>query len=383
MRRAHWQTGHGGVQDMVSYIRTDFWIPRLRDECNRVIHNCPTCTRLRAEPAAQLMGDLPAIRVRPARPFYHCGVDYAGPYTLRRGPGRPAKRGKDGSIPTEKGYIAVFVCMVTRAVHLEPVTGMTSDAFIAALTRMIARRGFVAHMYSDNGTTFVGADREMREAVELWRQKKILDFVQSKGTEWHFITPAAPFQGGIWEAAVKQMKRHLRPMMGNHTYTFEEMSTTLAEIEAILNSRPLCAMSDDIDDMRALTPAHFLIGEELILPIPVLRDKPPHSLRTLHELRTGEMQKFWSRWSNEYLNTLQQRPKWKEERENVRIGQLAILKGDGSPAGHWALGRIIAVYPGDDGLVRNVTISIGGNHYDRPIQRLVIIPTDAETEYWR
>lgn len=328
------------------------------------------------------MGNLPADRVRPAMPFYKSGVDFAGPYEMKMRAGRPVRRSQPGDAKTEKGYVAVFVCLVTRAVHLELVTGMTSEAFRAAYSRFVARRGFCAHMYSDNGTTFVGADREMREALAACNDPATLDFVQSKGTEWHFITPAAPFQGGIWEVAVKSMKFHLCRVMGTQKYSYEALATLLAEVEAIMNSRPLCAMSDDKDDARALTPAHFLIGEELVLPIPIKRSEPPKGLRALWQSQQYSSQDFWTQWSADFLNTLQQRTKRKTEKENVRVGQLALLKNENFPPTYWALGRITDVRPGDDGLVRSVTIMINGKPYDRPIKKLCILPMSDELEYW-
>lgn len=385
MQKAHRETLHGGAQAMMAYIRTGFWIPRLRSELRMFIHKCAPCVRQAAEPVEQLMGNLPMDRVRPARAFSRTGVDYAGPFEIRRAAGRPPARKSSDKNPvvTDKGYVAVFVCLVTRAVHLEAVMGMTSEAFLAAFRRFIARRGHVEHMYSDNGTTFVGAEREMREAVDAWQHQNTLEFVQSKSTEWHFITPSAPFQGGIWESAVKSMKHHLRRVMGAQKFSYEVLSTLLAEIEACLNSRPICAMSDDIDDARALTPAHFLIGEELVTPIPVPRDEPPRSTREFWKLTEHMVQDFWKPWQANYLNTLQQRRKWKKEYENVRVGQLALLSNENLPPTYWALGRITEVRPGTDGLVRNVSIIIDGKEYDRPVQKLCIIPTDSELDYWR
>lgn len=328
------------------------------------------------------MGSLPADRVRPARPFYNSGVDFAGPYEKRMRAGRPTLRSQSENPKIQKGYIAVFVCLVTRAVHLEAVTGMTSEAFIAAFSRFCARRGICANMYSDNGTTFVGADKEMRAAMQTWQQKETRDYVQSKGTDWHFITPAAPFQGGIWEAAVKSMKHHLKRVMGTHKYTYEVLATLLAEVEACLNSRPTCAMSDDCNDVQSLTPAHFLIGEELVLPIPVRREDPPRSARALWQQQQHAMQSFWAQWSADYLNKLQQRNKWKWEKDNVKVGQLALLKNENLPPTYWPLGRITAVRPGADKLVRSITIQVDGKTYDRPIQKICVLPTDDNLDYW-
>lgn len=382
LQKAHCQTLHGGVQMMMRYIRSDFWIPRLRAEARMFVGRCVTCFRMSKRTETQLMGELPSDRVRPARPFYKTGVDFAGPYELKLRPGRPKTRTQSQDMRFEKGYVAVFVCLVTRAIHLEAVTGMTSEAFIAAFSRFISRRGFCAYMYSDNGTTFVGADKEMCEAIKTWQQRETLDFVQSKGTEWRFITPGAPFQGGIWEAAVKSMKYHLRRVMGTQKYSYEALTTLLTQVEACLNSRPICAMSDDVDDVRALTPAHFLIGEEMVLPLPIIRSEPSRNLNALWQQVQYDVQCFWSQWNSDYLDELQVRRKWRNERRNVMVGQLALLKNENFPPTYWALGKVVEVRPGEDGLVRSATILVDGRHYDRPIQKLCILPMDDELDYW-
>ncbi|XP_044745123.1 uncharacterized protein LOC123306987 [Coccinella septempunctata] len=151
----------------------------------------------------QKLGNLPEFRTRPSRPFLKAGVDYAGPYNIRASPGRGQK--------TYKGYIALFICLSTHSVHLELVSGYSSKEFIAAFRRFTSRRGFCSDIYSDRGTTFVGADKELRELFE--KSTAFIDTVfrtlVAEGTNWHFNPPAAPHFGGIWEAAVKSAKHHL------------------------------------------------------------------------------------------------------------------------------------------------------------------------------
>jgi len=130
-------------------------VPRGRALVKAVLHRCTTCVRRRAATPQQLMGDLPSRRVTPARPFLNTGVDYAGPLMLRTSKGRGHR--------AYKGYLAIFVCMSTRAVHLEAVSDYSTDAFLAALRRFTARRGLCHSITSDCGTTFVGADRQLRE----------------------------------------------------------------------------------------------------------------------------------------------------------------------------------------------------------------------------
>jgi hypothetical protein len=187
------------------------------------------------------MGELPSTRVRHARPFLTTGIDYAGPVSLRLGPPR--------SKTVTKGYIAIFVCFVTKAVHIEVVTSLTTEAFIVALRRFIARSGKQKTITSDNGTNFQGAANQLHKVYKMLHSSseiaRVQDFLVKEGCDWKFIPPHTPHFGGLWEAVVKSMKYHLRRTLGSHIATYEELCTLLAEIEACLNSRPLCTLSSD------------------------------------------------------------------------------------------------------------------------------------------
>lgn len=149
------------------------------------------------------MGDLPSARVTIAQPFEKTGVDYAGPFMIKQG----------GSKAPIKAYVCLFVCMCTKAIHMELVSSMTTDGFLGALQRFVARRGNVSDIYSDNGSNFIGARRELQEFLHLLKsqilEEKVTSFCQPRGTNWHFMPPRAPHQGGLWEAGVKAMKTHL------------------------------------------------------------------------------------------------------------------------------------------------------------------------------
>ena len=184
------------------------------------------------------MGQLPSTRIQPARPFTTTGVDYAGPITIRLGSTR--------SKQTTKGYIAIFVCFVTKVVHIEVVTSLTTEAFLAALRRFVAPRGRPRVIYSDNGTNYQGASNQLQEVYDMLQcptqMTRVQDFLTTEGCDWKFIPPHAPHFGGLWEAAVKSVKYHLPQTLGAQIATYEELNTLLNEIEACLNSRPLCAL---------------------------------------------------------------------------------------------------------------------------------------------
>ncbi|XP_029054069.2 uncharacterized protein LOC114881433 [Osmia bicornis bicornis] len=147
---AHRQTMHGGTQSILAFLRQRYWILGGRAPVKTHILRCVKCAWQRGIRAHQLMGQLPLCRVTPSRPFTHTGVDYAGPLTLKTWNGRGAK--------TQEGWICVFVCFASSAVHLEVVIDYSADAFIAAYRRFAARRGTAASLYSDCGTNFQAAD---------------------------------------------------------------------------------------------------------------------------------------------------------------------------------------------------------------------------------
>lgn len=199
IREAHERTLHGGPQLVMAFVRQRFWITNLRRAVKTNISRCVVCVRQRSNVEQQLMAELPSDRVRPCRAFRRAGVDYAGPFMVRPRAGR-------GNI-LEKKYVAVFVCMATRAVHLELVESLSSEDFIQAFFNFTGIRGPCERIWSDNGRNFVGAEKELKRMILSWRGLDIEN--KLPGTEWRFITPSAPHQGGLWEAAVKSMKHHM------------------------------------------------------------------------------------------------------------------------------------------------------------------------------
>lgn len=192
------------------------------------------------------------------------------------------------------------------------------------------------------------------------------------GIAWHFIPPSAPHFGGLWEAGVKSVKLHLRRVIGSSILTFEELTTVTSQIEAILNSRPLCCLSDS--DLNPLTPSHFLIGQPLTaVPEPNHMDTPLNRLSHWNHLQ-NMTQGFWKRWSKEYITTLQERCKWQQRKPNLKPGDVVVIKEPNLPPTKWILGRIEAVNPGSDQLVRVATVKTSAGTFVRPISKLALLP---------
>ena len=257
---------------------------------------------------------------------------------------------------------------------------LTSEAFIACLRRFTARRGKPKSIWSDHGTNFVGADREIREMITFLKQQrtqgKISDFCTSQGIEWRFIPEHAPHFGGLWEAAIKGMKRHLKRVTTNVKLTFEEYMTVLTQIESCLNSRPLVPLNTD-DHIEALTPGHFLIGRSLeSLPDLSLSYQSMTVLRRWY-LVQSIVRHFWTRWSNEYLINLRRLTKWQHPTRNISEGDVVVLQEDGLVPSKWQLARVILVHPGSDGTVRVATVKTCQGTYKRPVTKLaLLLPTE-------
>lgn len=368
VKKAHITTDHGGIQLCQQYIRNKYWLLQSKMLCKQVISKCLTCFRQRKETQEQLIAHLPANRVRPGRAFEQTSVDYAGPVVLKRHNGRTRT--------VEKGYIAVFVCTKTHAVHLELVSDLTSDAFIAAFSRFSNRRGRIHELISDNATTFHGAHNEIKAIARSWRNAVKSDWFRNAMTKWTFLPPAAPHMGGLHEAAVKSAKHHLRRVIGTHQLTFEQLVTLLVHVEACLNSRPIIALTEEATDDMVLTPAHFLIGEPIISPI--ARDLTTTPENRLHKFKLIQKlgQEFWLRWSRECVTTKMKRYKWQQPKPNVKINDIVLVETDNLPPTQWPLGKIVQVYPDSDGYVRMVDVKFNGSVLQRPITKICVLPID-------
>ncbi|XP_055634307.1 uncharacterized protein LOC129774571 [Toxorhynchites rutilus septentrionalis] len=373
MRSFHVRTLHAGPSLVLATVRQRFWPLRGRQLARKIVRQCITCFRINPKTTQQLMAPLPSARLNPARVFSRSGLDYCGPFLVRPLSGRGA---------SVKKYVALFVCLAVKAVHLEIVADLSTVACINAVKRFVSRRGRVFEIYCDNATAFVGADRELqtlrRDYLKQFRSTEWSSYCLSEGIQFRFIPARSPHFGGLWEAGIKSFKYHFRRTIGCRSFNMDQFHTVVAQIEAILNSRPLCPMSDNPEDISALTPGHFLVGEPLFsIPEPDLGNININRLSRFQEIRRS-VQDLWRCWSRDYVNQLQQRSKWKTTLTDVQNGQLVLMKQDNVPPLQWPLARIIQTIPGKDGHVRVVIVQTTNGKYRRAITEVAILPIECD-----
>lgn len=370
LRNEHCRLLHCGVQQLIYSIRDKFWPISARNSCKNIVKKCVVCFRAKPQIKNYLMGNLPDYRVQPSSPFTNVGVDYAGPVMLKDRQTRNAK--------LIKGYICLFICMSTKCIHLELVTDLSTASFMSTFKRFISRRGKPSNIFSDNGRNFVGANSEIEKLYNFLEKesKSLGESFSNERIKWHFIPARSPSFGGLWESGIKSAKFHLNRVLQGQSLTYEHFSTLLTEVEGILNSRPLCQLFNDPEDLNALTPAHFLIGRSMTaLPEVNLQHVPENRLDKYQKLQ-AMLQSFWQRWRKEYLNELQTRVKWRQNASSLKIGSLVLLKEENAPTFQWQLGRVTALHPGSDSVVRVVEIKAQSGVFRRAVTKVCPLPIE-------
>ena len=224
---AHQRVQHNGVKETLVEVRSKYWIIGGRSLVRSLIHRCIICRRFEGRPLlAPVAPPLPAFRVNEAPPFTNAAVDFAGPLYIQN----------QGVSNSNKVWICLFTCCVTRAVHLELVLDLSSVTFIRCLKRFSARRGLPRKILSNNAKTFKATAKALDTML---KDRDVKDHLSHVGVEWTFNLEKAPWWGGVFERLIKSTKRHLRKLVGQARFTHDEMHTAIVEIEAILNSLPL------------------------------------------------------------------------------------------------------------------------------------------------
>ena len=315
------------------------------------------------------MADLPKCRTAYFEPpFHHCGVDLLGHFFIKQGR-KKLKR-----------WAVIFTCMTVRCIHLEIVENADTDAFINALRRFTNRRGCPQSMYSDCGGNFKGATAELKEFVSGLQKAAISKAAVEMNIEWNFNPPSAPHMGGAWERLVRSVKEVLSGLMFDRVLTDPQLLTLFTEVESIVNSRPLTHISNDIDDLSALTPNHILLGMHQNWGF--VADTSSDNLNSRRKWKQVQALRelFWTQWKDQYLPSLTKRGKWKDHTRNIKVGDLVLVEED-EPIrrGKWPLARVTEVKPGSDGVVRVVHVKTKAGTYTRPVAKLRLLEDDIES----
>jgi len=338
----HEQLLHSSVERTIVEIRNKFWIIHCRNIVKKVIFNCRRCKRYRAVPATEDMPPLPKERVSSdnGRAFAHVGVDFVGPL-------------KFSTTENMKIYILLITCTRIRAIHLEVTTKIDENSCLNALRMFMSRRGIPNTIFSDNAQTFLKVSKTLERDYNI---------------KWNFNTPYAPWQGGFYERLNRTVKEPLRFAIQKGRMDLDSIKSTVARIEAIVNSRPLTTVTDDINDEMILTPAHFLVGGSLVTK-PSFHTRPyeERSLQLLWRGKQGQLKEFWETWRVRYLREIRQVSRKKSH--NLNVGDIVIVSNE-KRRNEWPLGKIEELKTGRDGKSRSALVRFKGKSKLRPVQHL-------------
>ena len=338
IRHIHTKNCHAGVDTLVALVSKTFHIMSVRPIAKKITRFCVTCQRMDKRTCNQVSPPLPSIRVNPARPFEHIGIDFAGPLYCKGSP--------------KKHYILIGVCSVTRSIHLELTNSMSIHELKLAFRRLCARRGIPSSVISDNATTFASAAKQMNQ------------WFGPLAPRWSHIAPRAPWWGGLYERHIKTVKSALKKSIGRSRLKPKELEAIILEVENLLNERPLVGGQDG----NILTPNHFLrphfTGES---------PNPPGDIKSFYINGISALKNFWAIWSNSYLKSLPKVVPGHKERFPLKLNDVVLMDNEKLSGNRlsWPLGRIAEIIDSADGKVRLVRVQTADSTFLRPVQRLI------------
>ncbi|XP_048000992.1 uncharacterized protein LOC125237829 isoform X1 [Leguminivora glycinivorella] len=336
-----------------------YWIPQGRSKVQRILKGCPECMkhdggpyRLPETPA------LPKERVNYSSPFTYVGTDYLGPLLVNNG---------NGSC---KRWISLYTCLAVRAIHLEVVKDLTAEEGLLALKRMISARGVPTLITSDNAAHYKLLSEILQDPYCIEKEIK-----------WKFIPQLAPWHGGFYERLIGLTKNCMKKTLQKHLLNDSQLATTVKEIEAVLNTRPLTYVDSEPD--HVLKPSDFLtMGKCIVMETSSMDPITSHGTVTKDNLIKGWkkaliiLREFKEMFENRYLLNLRERYSHHPKEPRVtskltpKIGQIVQIKGDTKNRINWKVGKIVSLKEGADGLCRVATVQVGDTIYTRSIAHL-------------
>ena len=372
----HKQKFHCGTSQTLGYVRHKYWVPQGRAIVKSVLQQCRTCRRHEGGAYKMpMMPPLPGSRVREAQAFSRTGLDYLGPLYIKTSEG------------SKKAWVCLFTCLVTRAIHLELMKDMTAEEFLLGFRRFVSVRGTPVEIISDNALQFKSANKVLGL---IWKQitrcQDVQSYVSDSGIKWSYIVELAPWMGGFYERLVGLVKRAMRKSLNRRLLSDIQLQTVLKEIEAVVNSRPLVYIGDDIDANITLTPGHFLTMNPKtgITELQYDTNDPdfnPYESSTERLLKTWKkgqklLNDFWKIWRDEYLLSLRER--YQKVLKSGRIQSSyspsvddVVLVKENAPRGCWKLGKVTELVTSRDECIRSARVLLpSGRIIGRPLNLL-------------
>ena len=363
IRQHHKEIGHSGASHTWAALRRRYWIIKGGTEVRKCIGKCILCRKRNASVSKQLIADLPNCRLQfDQPPFSSKGVDYFGPILVKQ------RRS------IVKRYGCVFTCLTMRGVHIEIANSLDTDSFINALRRFIARRGRPRKSSATMEQTLL----ELTGSCVILCKPltKIRSTVTAHNRTLNGLNPpTASHFGGAWERMIRSIRRILGGLLGNQTLNDENCLTLMAEVESILNSRPLVPISFTDLEQEPLTPNHLLLLRESPNLPPGIFSKDSCYLRRRWAQVQYLANQFWQRWIKEFLPNLHHRQKWFDVKRNLKVDDIVLLVEDSQQRSKWLMGRVLKTFPDKRGLVRTMLVKTHTNVFKRPIAKLCPILT--------
>ncbi|CAD5214349.1 unnamed protein product [Bursaphelenchus xylophilus] len=358
IRHYHNQKLHAGVDLTLCQLRTKYWVKR--SFVRKTIKTCSFCKRQKSKPFEfPPFAPLPQTRCTQGIPFDAVGVDTCGPFKVK---------------DHEDVHVLIFSCLKYRVLHTEVIASLQTTDIIHGFTRFISRRGPPSQILSDNHPSLCAAKDFLQKTHQT-----------NQNFCWSFITPRCPWEGASYERIIAELKRAMKNSGTKSKLDIEEFRTLISRSEEVVNSRPLTAQSDDVNDLRAIKPFDF-IGvrsdyegdsegdepeEEERDPTYVERENLQETLRKKKNRIEARLEKFKTFWIKHYLQYLAEKNSKKRNngiRRTPIVGELTLVADPTLPRQQWKLGRIQHLNEGRDGIVRTADVLVADNLKNYPAE---------------
>jgi hypothetical protein len=348
LQHIHEANHHMGIEGTIAEARETVWIIAIRQVLRKVLASCQFCKNWKAKPMTPPFAPLhPSRTTFDQKPFSHVGADCFGPILIKAGRSEVKRWG------------VIFTCLTFRAVHLEIVLDLSADQMLLAVRRLIARRGPITIMYSDNGTNFVGSKRISRDETLSAQRHLGEETARLLRLEWKFIPAFSPWMGGSWERLIGFIKRCLKFCLAGEIPTENVLQNAFVEAEVIVNKRPLTHTPISPDDAQPLTPNIALFGSNALNQAECPFEDRNRFARFARKRVAHLAEKFKKRWESEYLPIIARKESSPTKHRNVVVGDMVLVAEGEQYRDRWQLGRIVKVHPSGDNISRIVDVRMG------------------------